>query len=640
MFSSVDSHSPRPFIGCLRPSRRGGGTAVWAACAAVLALGAASCRPPASANEAQNLVLIVIDTLRQDRLGAYGYPRPVSPVLDALARSGAVADGLSPTSWTRPAMATLFTGLHPLRHQVAASTDRIPGELPTLPQILRERGFDTLGVSTNGHVSSAWGFDRGFREFLPTWKLGYGLFATSADVNELLLPRLESLRPPYFLFVHYLDPHQPYDPPAAFDGTPLSEDLAKLAPLREGETYPTLGAVAPELLRAASDLYDGEIRANDRAVGELLERLRELGLNRNTLVVVTSDHGEEFFEHGRSGHGKQLFAESTAVPLLFQGEGVVCPGARLGRMGLEDVAPTVLSLLGVDSGRAAPRGLDGIDQSAALRCGGVVEERPRLLYLEGDPDAGLAVVEGDWKLLLGLEPYRKAAFDLARDPGETRDRLGEPEGAVAVPRLAQTLAELYNGDLRAAYPRDTTTADQELTEQLAALGYGGVRNPVAARRTFPRRLRPADETPGGLRGWEDVDGFASCADLRDDPSRQLLAGWWRPTADERGRWTAAAGTFALRAPAEASPRLAMRGHSYRPDPVRLEVEPVSGGARWSGEIAPGAFELELAVPDLAPGEVALFRFVAAPAYVPAEHGLDDARSLGVFVESLCLRAGT
>lgn len=602
----------------------------------LLMMGAAACGFRSSAKKAENLVLIVVDTLRQDRLGAYGYPRPVSPVLDRLAETGVRADGLAPSSWTRPSMATLFTGLNPLSHQVAASTDLIPPTVPTLAEILSRRGYSTLGVSTNGHVSQAWGFARGFDEFLPTWKLGYGQFATSAQVNELLLPRLDRLRPPFFLFVHYLDPHQPYDPPTAFDGGPLPPEIAAFAPLREGEAYPNWGSVLPELVRAASDLYDGEVRANDASIGRLLERLRELGLDRRTMVLVTSDHGEEFFEHGRSGHGKALFSESTAVPMIFNAEGIVCAGGHAGRIGLEDVLPTVLAMLGIRDKSVSADRIDGVDQSAALRCGGDVKQRPRLLYLEGNPDAGLALVHGNDKLLLGLEPYRKNFFDLSLDPGEHHDRLPSAEANDAAEAIATRLAETYNNLMLRAHRRHTTTADQELTEQLAALGYGGVRNPIAAVRTFPRRIRPADAVAGGLRGWENVSAFEPCIDVLQDPAGQLLEGWWRPAPQEAGRWSAGRGTFALPAPSAGRGTLELRGASFRPDRARLELWPVVGSGIWEGEVEPGAVSLSMSVENLPPAGVALFRFEVSPEFQPSRFGSPDQRTLGVFITSICL----
>ncbi|MGE0639766.1 MAG: sulfatase [Thermoanaerobaculia bacterium] len=590
--------------------------------------------------------MIVVDTLRQDHLGAYGYSRPVSPVLDDLAARGVRADGLAPAPWTRPSMATVMTGLHPLRHQVAASTDRIPAAIPTLAERLRSRGFTTFGISTNGHVSEAWGFARGFETFLPTWKLGFGLYARSEQVNSLLLPRLGELAEPYFLFVHYLDPHQPYDPRVAFDGGSLPEELARRAPLREGEVYPTRAPVDAATLRAANDLYDGEIRSNDEEIGRLMAALRELGLDRDTLFVFTSDHGEEFFEHGRSGHGKSLYAEVTAVPLIFFGDGLVCPGAVIGRVGLEDIAPTVLAMLdGAPLGTSSAGEFDGIDQSRALRCGGELRSAPRLLYVEGDPDAGLALVEGARKLLLTHFPYGKAFFDQRSDPGEQRDLWSAPETAAERDADTRLLAERYNDLVRRSFERDTTTANQELSEQLAALGYGGADNPIAARRTFPRRIQPADPVAGGLRGWEDAVHFSPCPDLRTDPARQLLDGWWPAMPGEAGRWTAPHGTFALPGPSRGEARVHVRGINYRPDTFHLRlaplpIPPASGQPRaasgWEGDVAPGRFELDLPLGPASPSPYRLVRFDAEPPFVPREHGLDDDRTLGVFLESVCL----
>lgn len=589
------------------------------------------------ANRPRNAVLVVIDTLRQDRVSAYGATdRRLTPVIDQLAAAGAMADGLAPSSWTRPTMATLFTGLQPLRHQVAVKTDRIPDSLPTLAETLRAAGFTTLGITTNGHVSAAWGFDRGFDELVATWRHGLGHDAAAREVNRLLEPRLATLRAPYFLYVHYLDPHQPYNPPFGWDGGPLPEALAALAPLAEGPLLRGAGGTPPEVLAAAAELYDGEVRFVDAALGELLDMLARRGLDEDTLVIVTSDHGEELGEHGRVGHGKSLYEEVVRVPLVFHSPGVVQPGSRLGLFPLESLFPTLLDLL--DASRRRGPALDGPSFAAALTGRG---EEPklgsRLLYLEGNPDAGLALLTDGWKLVLHLHPYRKQLFHLPEDPHEQRDRT---EHGLRFERLAADLAATYDLALRSALPRQSTTADAELSAQLAALGYGGAHRPEFARRVFPRRLAAADPRPGGPRGWENIQDFRACGSFVDDPAQQFLSGWYGLSPGETGRWSEPGATMGVAVPANLpeGAGLKLEGTSWRRRKATLQVV-VEGARDHAVSIAPGPFEVFVPLDSIVTGKRwLLVRLVVDPPFYPREEGHPDDRVLGLFFTRYCLEA--
>ncbi|MFN7940056.1 MAG: sulfatase [Thermoanaerobaculia bacterium] len=554
----------------------------------------AACRTPPSAPAARNLIVVVIDTLRQDRVGAYGERRPTTPTLDRLASAGAVADGLSPAAWTRPATATILTGLHPLRHRVLDHDDHLPREIRTLAQRLEERGFATLAISSNPHVAPKWGFRRGFHQFLPAWDSAEDpRRSNSASVNRILFPALATLRPPFFLYVHYLDPHQPYDPPRAYDGSPLPPELRALAPLEKGPRYPILGPAPPELVRAASDLYDGEVRANDAALGELLERLHELRLEENTLIVVTADHGEAFFEHGRSGHGHMLDAEVTRVPLLWWAPGVVAAGGRFGTMGLADIVPTALRLLGVGAARVEAAGLDGLDQSAALRGLAPLAAARHLLFVEGEPGA-IALLDGPWKLLLGSRPYRKSLYALEADPGERRDLAAADGSGATLERLARELAEDYNrlrsSALQEAAPE--RVVDAELERAIAALGYERLPEDGWRERVFPARLRAADGAPTGLRGWEEVGKFASCVTAPEDRFGQLLAGWCGETGEgEDGRAIESRASFAMPSPGAVAGTLTIEGINATAASLPVTLRDRRRATVWSGEVGPGPFTL-------------------------------------------------
>ena len=384
---------------------------------------------PSVRAEGPSVVLYLVDTLRPDHLGVYGYPRETSPRLDAFARDAVVFENAySPSSWTRPATASLLTGLSPGRHGATGRVDVLPDEVRLLSEHFQEAGYRTLGLVTNPNVIPLWGFDQGFDLFEDVDSRSRG---ASADVlMDRVLEQLDALPPdtPFFLYVHALDPHEPYEPPP---------DWAQ--PFEGGG-------------RRDVALYDGEIAFGDYHFGRLLDRLRARGQYEEALVVFVSDHGEEFEEHGGTGHGHALFEESVRIPLLVKLPGNERAGARVsGIATLMDVAPTVLAALG----RPVPADLDGVDllsDPSATR-----GERPLFLDLEldwhrGRTDIVRGVRVGDRKYLRRMRPVEgELLFDLASDPGETADlRESSPEEAAELAALldAHTAAHSTGVHLR------------------------------------------------------------------------------------------------------------------------------------------------------------------------------------------------
>jgi arylsulfatase A-like enzyme len=328
-----------------------------------------------------DLVLVVVDTLRADHLGAYGYARPTSPGLDALARSGTLFwNAASPSSWTKPAVASLFTSRSPSEHGAVSFDRDLGNELPTLAEALRARGYYTLGVSGNFvHVSEAHGFARGFDRFeSPSVAArgesdyllehrpgaGRGVRLRAADARELnrLAAGLLRDRParPLFLYVHYMDPHAGYEPPERL-ARAFSRDAAFAAGAPEASAayvsrlVSARAPVEPRELARLVDLYDAEVAATDEAISELRGLLAAAGVP-SALWVVTADHGEEFAEHGSFFHGVHLHDEAVRVPLVFAGPGV--PAAvRDEAVDLLDVAPTLLARAGATA-LADARGRD------------------------------------------------------------------------------------------------------------------------------------------------------------------------------------------------------------------------------------------------------------------------------------------
>lgn len=393
----------------------------------------AGASPPAR----PNVLIYLIDTLRADRVGAYSpaaAERGLTPAIDAFARGAVVfEDALTQAPWTRPVVASLLTGQPPLAHGVTTLESRLPAAALTLPEVLRDLpggGYRTAAWSTNWHVIRKTGFAQGFEDFR-FFPAGPRPGAVNRSVAAWLDRYLEeggeesgAPRRPFFLYVHALDPHAPYRPPADLWRRFAPGVKNPEAGTREylGRVYGASGARRGRLLAALPPLYDAEVALADRGFGQLLAALEERGLRGETLVVLLSDHGEEFDEHGNLGHGADLYQEVLRVPLIVDLPGGK-PGRLVGTALPMDVAPTVLAALGVDR----PTEMAGVDLLAGARGRTGGAERPAFAHLDYDRRAGVSVVLGGWKLIEPLTRRFAAApqlFDLARDPGE-RENLAE-----------------------------------------------------------------------------------------------------------------------------------------------------------------------------------------------------------------------
>ncbi|MGH9884245.1 MAG: sulfatase, partial [bacterium] len=559
-----------------------------------------------------------VDTLRRDHLPIYGYPRDTAPALRRLAADGATLNALSPTSWTSSATATLLTGLHPVRHRLLGEGDALPPNAVTLAERLRAAGYATLAVSSNPHVSAAYGLDQGFDEFVPAWNT-HSPWSSDA-VNRELRARLGRLRKPYFLYVHYTDPHQPYNPPFAWDGGPLGPGPRQISTTELQPSHVTQRD--PRLMRRAIDLYDGEIRACDTSLGELLGWLHEAGVLQDAVTVVTADHGEEFEDHGRLDHGQSLHAEVVEVPLVVHAPRRVHPGHRPETVGLVDVVPTILGLLG-----AEPLSTDGLDLSPALEGGAALPAgRDFLLDLDLRGAVSLALQQGPQKLVLARNPWRRTVYDLLRDPKEAHgvELAQAPAGAA----LARRLADMHNALVSAALPAQPVSGAD--TEALRALGYVG--SGPGQRQTLPRLVRPADASRVDSLGWEVTANEQSCLDTTAATAEaQLLDGWFPPELG--GRWTAPSALLRLGAVTKGPATLVLRGVNHETQPYSFSVT-FDGLAVASPRVGPGPFRLTLPVTASAEGSAVRLRREAA--FVPAKQGLPDDRTLGIFLTAICL----
>ena len=318
-----------------------------------------------------NVLLLVLDTVRADELGAYGYPRQTSAFMDRLAARGArFTEAVATAPWTLPSHVSMLTGQYPQDTTVSWTTG-LDDTHRTLAQVLASQGFRTGGFVANlEYASSAVGLNRGFQTFrdvgrgLPhvlasshawqwvAWfynklhdRTFYLTRRTAADVNDDFLRWLdESPQTPFFAFLNYFDAHSPYSPPPPYD-------LMFLGREPETRDLPFVGGAppSPEVTRQLRGAYDGGIAYIDAEIAKLWARLEQRGIARSTVVIVASDHGEEFEEHGLVGHGDSLYWPSLHVPLIITYEGCV-PPTTVGRaVSLRDLPRTILDLTGIDS---------------------------------------------------------------------------------------------------------------------------------------------------------------------------------------------------------------------------------------------------------------------------------------------------
>jgi arylsulfatase A-like enzyme len=421
-----------------------------------------------------NLVVYLIDTLRADHVGCYGYGRDVTPAIDAFAREAVLFENaIAQSSWTRASVASLFTGLWPPAHGANRRRHALASDAVTIAELLQAAGYRTAAFVTNPNVTADFGFAQGFEDFE---YLG-GVEVRAETVTDAVVRWLDEHGDdgPFFVYVHTIDPHAPYDPPPRFrrafaPGVPAStvhQPNLLLPAVRAGRLE-----VEEPLVAEMLALYDAEIAANDAAFGYLLAALRERGLYRDAVITVLSDHGEEFYEHGNFEHGKALFDESLRVPLILKlaaGEGAMRVPEAAQHV---DLLPTVLDLLGI----AAPAGLEGRSLrgtiAAWLRGAAAGPAPPVFAYLHLDGAPRASVHRGHFKLMHRLDGGRLVSprlFDLASDPGETRDLSRER------PALAQELAALLRQRLRTAEEHglvpERAVIDEETRRRLEALGY-------------------------------------------------------------------------------------------------------------------------------------------------------------------------
>lgn len=415
-----------------------------------------------------NVVFLLVDTLRADRLGIYGYERATSPNIDALAEYGVVMERVvAQSSWTKTSMASLWTGTHPINNRILRFSDVLPDAAVMPAELFSAAGFRTVGLWRNGWVEPNFGFSQGFDVYMRPapgaararvhrrTRSPHPLVGTDEDMTIAATDFLEQFgQDRFFLYLHYMDLHQyVYDEDSAIFGT------------------------------SYSDAYDQALRWTDKLIGVLVAHLEQLDVLDRTLVVIASDHGEAFQEHGFEGHARNLYEEVTHVPLILIPPFLLEPGVRVETtISNADLWPTLLDIVGLPAMESA----DGVSMlPLILRAGGARPEGPtedleRPVFAQlalgwgnvrSEPRPIAAVTWGDMRGIARLDRSdRFELYDHRDDPEEAHDLYAErPEAA----KLLQALLSEYVSGAKSTWgeTREQVEVDELRFNQLRALGY-------------------------------------------------------------------------------------------------------------------------------------------------------------------------
>ncbi len=421
-----------------------------------------------------NIILIVVDALRKDHLGCYGYPRNTSTNIDRLAENGIkYTRCFSQAPWTTPSISSLLSSRYPSELEIKDIGNRLKDEFVLLPEVLKRQGYRTGAVISHAFLGSQWNFDQGFDDFNEDNIFRrYGI--SSPGVTQRAIEFIDKNRDkenrdkPFFLFLHYFDPHYNFHQHEEYDFSGATEyhgpvsagmDLFVLRRQRKNLTE--------EDIERLISFYDSEIAFTDYHIGMVLDRLKQLELYENSLIIFTADHGEEFMERGWLGHTKTLYSEVTNVPLIIR-----YPGVEEGRtskepVGLIDLYPTLMDYLDISPAtRLSGHSILGRDLAGEAANLPVYSETSRLTELR-------SVVQNNIKLIYNVKSSRYHLYDLEEDPLEETDLFKKRRlDYKQVYTTLKTQLEKWTAQVQKSQsgPENTVISD-ELKKHLESLGY-------------------------------------------------------------------------------------------------------------------------------------------------------------------------
>lgn len=458
-----------------------------------------------------NVIFVVIDALRADFTGVYGSDLNVTPNIDKYAEKGVVfANTLAASSWTKPSVAAYFTSRYPGMNAVEEFADLLPSDLTTIAEVLKEQGYYTKSVVTNINASQHYNYQQGFDSFLYlsghglkqllfplkflTQKIpileelayriglagGNRLYGDAYSVNHAAIPWMKKCGSgPFFLYLHYMEPHFPYHPrtPMHSRGQKLTmRDLRAFRDMRDPDSQTRM---SEETINTLRNRYSDEIFGVDEKIGELFTFFDEHHVWDNSIVILTSDHGEEFFEHGMGDHGNSMYQELLEVPLMIFLPGTDASHKTVSEPAyLLDLPPTIYDYLGIVpgyhlEGRSLRPLIEGQEPAETPLYFGEVKP-----FREIHPaDKIYALIEGDYKLIRSIpksapENRLTGLYNLTDDPGELIDVSAEfPEIMLRLSAMMDSLIDYNSVHKVEPMELDDSEISQKQKDHLRALGY-------------------------------------------------------------------------------------------------------------------------------------------------------------------------
>lgn len=415
----------------------------------------------ALADTSKNVLLITVDTLRADHLGCYGYKRNTSPQLDALAKRSVIfSRAFTQGGWTKPAMASVMLSLYPFNHGVFSGSTKLPPEIPTLAQVLDKSGYTSIAIQTNPFLQKGQGFAAGFDSYH---------FEADATADRVVNLFIEHIPPqaPWFAYLHFMDPHLPYKSPSGkFVDSAYTGLLSSSETLNHRFIRRQIPNLSPQDKQFLIDRYDEEIAFFDTHFGRMVDWLKSRALLDQTIIIIISDHGEEFFEHGGFEHGHSLYNEILHVPFIYY-DSRLKPAVRSEVVRTLDVYPTLLDQLGI----IAPPHVLGANLGPALKG---FAPLPELQAFSAGMRIGArreALQDQNFKII-NTEAGSPRFYDLKKDPGETNNLAKHPTPPQEHKQYKLLLQQFKKQGPKMSAPRaDPDKNENETVKALESLGY-------------------------------------------------------------------------------------------------------------------------------------------------------------------------
>ena len=411
-------------------------------------------KPVDTAHEHPDVIVYLIDTLRQDHLGCYYYPLDTSPHIDQFAEDATRFFSLIPmASWTRPSIATLLTGVMDYTHHALSHEDHLRTGLPSLAKNLELRGWTTHGITSSCVVTTDFGFGLDFQWYEEVLEPGkMPMPQTDVEVVDRVVADIASAEKttPLFMFVHVMAPHREYEPPEEYRDMFMPEKF--------------VGVKAQTRVMQDMALYDGEIRFSDDQFARVIQALKDTDRYENALIVLIADHGEQFMEHGEMAHANSLHYHELKVPFIIKLPGNMGAGSEVRHIvQMADVAPTILDALGLD----VPAQMEGRSLMPLITLKGAFPPRPAFARLRIDDRLMYMAQNRDLKYIYNVVRQQGQWYDLQKDCFELDPLFIPPEGGEELRAFAEEQAARPIPEKGATSPPLTELQ----TEQLEALGY-------------------------------------------------------------------------------------------------------------------------------------------------------------------------